>query len=148
MEKKIARLILLWGMLLCFFALIIIACWEKKDIALAYCFAATGASIGLVLVILTTIGYIKQEACQEEKICKLYSGFIGAIRGASFNGLWGQGAIRNFKEFQEYFKHIYQKAEDIPTWPEEEPHSSTYKEAQEKVKESRKLHPGDKRYST
>jgi len=140
MFNKVSRLLILWAIMLSFLALIIIACWEIRDITLAYLFASISALVGLVLVVMNMIGYAQQEAIQDKKLSKLYSDFIGVLRGSN-SGLWSSETIRIFKEFQNYFKRIYRQIENIPTWPQEEP-QETLKDAQAVALEQRRLHHG------
>ena len=137
MYNKVARLLILWAIMLSFFSLIIIACYEIRDITLAYLFASIAALVGLVLVIFAMIGYAQQEAIQGAKLSKLYSDFIASLRGTA-SGLWSPQTISTIKDFQNYFKRIYLQADEVPTWPQEEP-QSTLKDAQKSALKQRTL---------
>jgi len=137
MFNKIARLLILWAIGLSFFALIIIACWEIRDITLAYLFASISALVGLVLIISFMIGYAQQEAVQGAKLSKLYSDLISSLRGNE-SGLWSPSTLKVFETFQDYFKRIYPLTNNVEIWPQKGTRS-TLADAQNNAREHRKL---------
>ena len=86
-----------------FFGLLILACYEIRNVFITYVFIATGGLVGIILSILMILP-ITEEQKEVVRLRGLYSKFINSL-GAPGN-TWDPSTKKAFLDFQDLFKRI------------------------------------------
>lgn len=122
-----------------FFILLILSCYEMRNITVTYIFAATGAVVGIILSVLMILA-MTVEVEEVTRLRDLYSKYINSLGGPG--NTWDPSTKEAFLDFQDLFKRICPEVSPINLPGSEllEP-TKTMIEARKVALEQRKIGP-------
>lgn len=122
-----------------FFILLVLSCYEIRNITVTYVFIATGGIVGIILSVLMILA-MTVEVEEVIQLRELYSKYINSF-GASGN-TWDPSTKEAFLNFQNLFKRICPEVSTINLPGSELPEpTKTMIEARKVALEQRKIKP-------